>query len=93
MLGGRLRRRPRAGHHQRSGYCLALRCLPVGARTLLMATGDKDVQTITWHADRSQESCQPDEKLPLVDAGSYKAKLVLKADSNVVSQPVPVMIQ
>ena len=66
---------------------------PVGARTLLMATGDKDVQTITWHADRSQESCQPDEKLPLVDAGSYKAKLVLKSDSNVVSQPVPVMIQ
>ena len=66
---------------------------PVEARTLLMATGDKDVQTITWHADRSQESCQSDQKLPLVDAGSYKAKLVLKADSNVASQPVPVMIQ
>ena len=66
---------------------------PVGARTLLMATGDKDVQTITWHADRSQESCQPDQKLPRVKAGSYQAKLVLKADSNVVSQPVPVMVQ
>ena len=66
---------------------------PVGARTLLMATGDKDVQTITWHADRSQESCQPDQKLPRVKAGSYQAKLVLKADSNVVSQPVLVMVQ
>ncbi|MSD90880.1 hypothetical protein [Bifidobacterium asteroides] len=66
---------------------------PVGARTLLMATGDKDVQTITWHADRSQESCQPDQKLPRVKAGSYQAKLVLKADSKVVSQPVPVMVQ
>lgn len=66
---------------------------PVGARTLLMATGDKDVQTITWHADRSQENCQPDQKLPRVKAGSYQAKLVLKADSNVVSQPVPVMVQ
>ena len=66
---------------------------PVGARTLLMATGDKDVQTITWHADRSQESCQPDQKLPRVKAGSYQAKLVLKADSHVVSQPVPVMVQ
>ncbi|MBI0149663.1 hypothetical protein [Bifidobacterium sp. M0353] len=66
---------------------------PVGARTLLMATGDKDVQTITWHADRSQESCQPDQKLPRVKAGSYQAKLVLKADSNVVSPPVPVMVQ
>ena len=66
---------------------------PVGARTLLMATGDKDVQTITWHADRSQDNCQPDQKLPRVKAGSYQAKLVLKADSNVVSQPVPVMVQ
>ena len=66
---------------------------PVGARTLLMATGDKDVQTITWHADRSQESCQPDQKLPRVKAGSYQAKLVLKADSHLVSQPVPVMVQ
>lgn len=66
---------------------------PVGARTLLMATGDKDVQTITWHADRSQDSCQPDQKLPRVKAGSYQAKLVLKADSHVVSQPVPVMVQ
>ena len=66
---------------------------PVGTRTLLMATGDKDVQTITWHADRSQENCQPDQKLPRVKAGSYQAKLVLKADSNVVSQPVPVMVQ
>ena len=66
---------------------------PVGARTLLMATGDKDVQTITWHADRSQESCQPDQKLPRVKAGSYQAKLVLKADSKVVSQPVPIMVQ
>ena len=66
---------------------------PVGARTLLMATGDKDVQTITWHADRSQENCQPDQKLPRVKAGSNQAKLVLKADSNVVSQPVLVMVQ
>ena len=66
---------------------------PVGARTLLMATGDKDVQTITWHADRSQESCQPDQELPWVKAGSYQAKLVLKADSHVVSQQVPVMVQ
>ena len=66
---------------------------PVGARTLLMATGDKDVQTITWHADRSQDSCQPDQKLLRVKAGSYHATLVLKADSHVVSQSVPIMIQ
>ena len=66
---------------------------PVGARTLLMATGDKDIQTITWNADSSQDSCQPDQNLPRVNAGSYQAKLVLKADSHVVSQPVPVMVQ
>lgn len=66
---------------------------PVGARTLLMATGDKDVQTITWNADSSQDSCLPDEQLPRVNAGSYQAKLVLKADSHVVSQPVPVMVR
>lgn len=66
---------------------------PVGARTLLMATGDKDVQTITWHADMSQDSCQPDQNLLRVKAGSYQAKLVLKADSRVVSQSVPIMVQ
>ena len=66
---------------------------PVGARTLLMATGDKDVQTITWNADSSQDSCLPDDQLPRVNAGSYQAKLVLKANSRVASQPVPVMVQ
>ncbi|MCX8688177.1 hypothetical protein [Bifidobacterium sp. B4142] len=66
---------------------------PVGARTLLMATGDKDVQTITWNADSSQDSCLPDDQLPRVNAGSYQAKLVLKANPRVVSQPVPVMVQ
>ena len=66
---------------------------PVGARTLLMATGDKDIQTITWNADSSQDSCQPDQNLPRVNAGSYQAKLVLKADSRVASQPVPIMVQ
>ena len=66
---------------------------PVGARTLLMATGDKDVQTITWNADSSQDSCLPDDQLPRVNAGSYQAKLVLKANPRVASQPVPVMVQ
>ena len=66
---------------------------PVGARTLLMATDDKDVQTITWNADSSQDSCLPDDQLPRVNAGSYQAKLVLKANPRVVSQPVPVMVQ
>ena len=66
---------------------------PVGARTLLMATGDKDIQTITWNADSSQDSCQPDQNLPRVNAGSYQAKLVLKADSHVASQPAPIMVQ
>ena len=66
---------------------------PVGARTLLIATGDKDVQTITWNADSSQDSCLPDDQLPRVNAGSYQAKLVLKANPRVVSQPVPVMVQ
>ena len=66
---------------------------PVGARTLLMATGDKDVQTITWNADSSQDSCLPDDQLPRVNVGSYQAKLVLKANPRVVSQPVPVMVQ
>ncbi|WP_229132529.1 hypothetical protein [Bifidobacterium mizhiense] len=66
---------------------------PVGARTLLMATGDKDVQTITWNADSSQDSCLPDDQLPRVNAGSYQAKLVLKSNPRVVSQPVPVMVQ
>ncbi|MCX8644883.1 hypothetical protein J3T92_08790 [Bifidobacterium sp. B4081] len=66
---------------------------PVGARTLLMATGDKDVQTITWNADSSQDSCLSDDQLPRVNAGSYQAKLVLKANPRVVSQPVPVMVQ
>ena len=66
---------------------------PVGARTLLMATGDKDVQTITWNADSSQDSCLPDDQLPRVNAGSYQAKLVLKSNPRVASQPVPVMVQ
>ena len=66
---------------------------PVGARTLLMATGDKDVQNITWNADSSQDSCLPDDQLPRVNAGSYQAKLVLKANPRVASQPVSVIVQ
>lgn len=66
---------------------------PSDARTLLMARGDKDVQTITWNADASQEECQPDENLPRVNAGSYSAQLVLKSNEKVRSQVVPVMVQ
>ena len=66
---------------------------PSDPRSLLMAGGDKDVQTITWNADASQEGCQPDENLPRVNAGSYSAQLVLKSNEKVKSQVVPVMVQ
>ncbi len=66
---------------------------PSKTRSLLMATGDKDVQTITWNADASQEQCQPDDNLPRVDAGSYSAQLVLKSNDKVKSQVVPVLVQ
>lgn len=66
---------------------------PLDARPLLMAKGDKDVQTMTWKADATQDQCQPEENLPRVEAGSYTAQLVLKSDQKVTSQAVPVMVQ
>lgn len=66
---------------------------PLDARPLLMAKGDKDVQTMTWKADATQDQCQPEENLPRVEAGSYTAQLVLKSNQKVTSQAVPVMVQ
>lgn len=67
---------------------------PTEARTLLMAKGDKDVQTITWNASRTSDQCVENrDDLPKVDRGTYVGVLSLKNAPKVKSQPVTVEVQ
>ncbi|KFI45774.1 hypothetical protein GA0061078_1503 [Bifidobacterium bohemicum] len=66
---------------------------PADQRQLLMAKGDKDVQTLTWNADRTGSGCQPDENLLRVNAGTYMAQLSLKDHPKVKSEKVPVVVE
>lgn len=67
---------------------------PTEARTLLMAKGDKDVQTITWNASRTSDQCvENKDDLPKVDRGTYVGVLSLKNAPKVKSQPVTVEVQ
>lgn len=66
---------------------------PVDSRMLLMAKGDKDVQTIRWNTNRSGTECVDDAELPKVDAGTYVAQLSLKDHPEIVSQQVPFIVQ
>jgi hypothetical protein len=66
---------------------------PVNQRELLMAKGDKDVQTIKWNADSTENSCQPDENLLRVKAGTYIGQLTLKDQPKVKSEKVPIVVE
>ncbi|RBP99198.1 hypothetical protein [Bifidobacterium xylocopae] len=66
---------------------------PADSRLLLMAQGDHDDQKLRWNANSTGGQCQPDDQLPTVNAGSYKAQLVLKSNSKIASQPVPLIVQ
>ncbi|MCH4159746.1 MAG: hypothetical protein LKF41_03650 [Bifidobacterium sp.] len=66
---------------------------PVDSRMLLMAGNDKDIQTITWNANATGEQCQQDAALPNVNRGTYVAKLSLKSNDKVQSDPVSVVVQ
>ncbi|WP_300767042.1 hypothetical protein [uncultured Bifidobacterium sp.] len=60
---------------------------------LLLATGDKTSLTITWNADRTGSTCVDDDDLPRVSRGTYVAKVAMKEDSGVASDPVTVVVQ
>ncbi|KFI39659.1 hypothetical protein BACT_0359 [Bifidobacterium actinocoloniiforme DSM 22766] len=66
---------------------------PADSRLLLMAQGDHDDQPLRWNADATGDQCQPDENLPRVKQGTYKAQLVLKSNDKISSQPVPLIVQ
>lgn len=66
---------------------------PVESRMLMMAQGDKDIQTMRWNTNRSGSECVDDADLPKVAAGTYMAQLSLKDHPEVVSQQVPFIVQ
>ena len=66
---------------------------PVESRMLMMAQGDKDIQTMRWNTNRSGSECVDDADLPKVGAGTYMAQLSLKDHPEVVSQQVPFVVQ
>ncbi|WP_034525816.1 hypothetical protein [Bifidobacterium stellenboschense] len=67
---------------------------PADARMLLMAKGDKDVQTLTWGANRTGSECVANQDdLPKVDRGAYVARLSLKNAPKVTSEKVTIEVQ
>ncbi|MDN6623122.1 MAG: hypothetical protein L0K70_05425 [Bifidobacterium crudilactis] len=66
---------------------------PANSRMLLMTGNDKDIQTLTWNANSTGEQCQQDSALPNVERGTYVARLSLKGDDKVQSDPVSVVVQ
>lgn len=67
---------------------------PADARMLLMAKGDKDVQTLTWGANRTGSECvEGQDDLPKVPRGAYTAQLSLKDAPKVVSEKVNVEVR
>lgn len=61
-------------------------------RKLLLANGDRDVQTITWNTVNSGTQCATQSSFPYAGAGNYQAQIVLK-DRNVASQKVAFAVQ
>lgn len=67
---------------------------PVDARMLLMAKGDKDVQTLTWGANRTGSECvENQDDLPKVERGAYTAQLSLKNAPKVTSEKVNIEVR
>ncbi|MBW3081223.1 hypothetical protein [Bifidobacterium saguinibicoloris] len=68
---------------------------PVDARRLLMAKGDKDIQSITWGANSTTDGqcVENQDELPKVDRGTYVGVLRLKNAPKVKSQPVTIEVQ
>lgn len=67
---------------------------PVDARMLLMAKGDKDIQSMTWGANRTGDECVEDQAaLPNVERGTYVARLSLANNPKVTSEPVTVEVR
>lgn len=66
---------------------------PSDSRLLLMSKGDKDQQQITWNANASGSECQSDDALPKVNAGTYTARLSLRDQPKVTSDPVTITVQ
>ncbi|MBT1161542.1 MULTISPECIES: hypothetical protein [Bifidobacterium] len=66
---------------------------PADPRMLLMSKGDADQQQITWNANSTGTSCADDGTLPRVNAGTYTARLSLKDQPEVVSDPVTILVQ
>ena len=66
---------------------------PVKSRMLLMASGDKDIQTIKWNTNRTSDECHNDADLPKVDRGTYVARLSMRDLPEVTSDEVPFQVQ
>ncbi|NEG89759.1 hypothetical protein GFD25_07155 [Bifidobacterium aerophilum] len=66
---------------------------PVDSRLLLMSKGDSDRQQITWNANATGSECKADASLPKVNAGTYTARLSLKDQPEVTSDPVTITVQ
>ena len=66
---------------------------PSDSRMLLMAGGDRDIQTVQWGADSTGGTCTAAEARPKVRRGSYVAQLHLRGQPGVVSQRVPVLVE
>ena len=58
-----------------------------------MAKGDADKRQIGWNADATGDACAEDDSLPKVNAGTYVAKLSLKDQPKVASDPVTISVQ
>ncbi|NEG78549.1 hypothetical protein GFD22_06120 [Bifidobacterium avesanii] len=76
----------------RSDVCTA------SPRKLLLSRASemkRDEQTIAWStsANASDTACRKDSELPKVKAGSYVARLSLKSDPSVQSDPVVITVQ
>lgn len=66
---------------------------PVNSHMLLMAQGDKDIQTITWNTNRTGTRCEQDAYLPKVDRGTYIAKLTMRDIPGLASEQVPILVE
>lgn len=62
-------------------------------RPLLLYQGATDEQKITWNTNATGNECVADEDLAHVKAGTYVAKLSLKDDESVHSEPVTITVQ
>ncbi|EFA22957.1 hypothetical protein [Bifidobacterium gallicum] len=62
-------------------------------RPLLMFAGQKDEQQIVWNTTRSSNECVAEADLPHVDRGTYVARLVMKDNPKVASDPVTVTVE